>query len=62
MPYATDQHGRPVFFISSMAMHTQNLRQDPRTSLLITQPDVSGDPLRAARVTLVVCCVARSFQ
>jgi heme iron utilization protein len=53
MPYATDQHGRPVFFISSMAMHTQNLRQDPRTSLLITQPDVSGDPLRAARVTLV---------
>ena len=53
MPYATDHQGRPVFFISSMAMHTQNLRQDPRASLLITQPDVSGDPLGAARVTLV---------
>lgn len=53
MPYATDERGRPVIFISSMAMHTQNLRDDPRASLLITQPDVSGDPLGAARVTLI---------
>jgi heme iron utilization protein len=53
MPYAADDLGRPVFFISSMAMHTQNLQQDARASLLITQPDVSGDPLGAARVTLV---------
>ena len=53
MPYAADQLGRPIFFISSMAMHTQNLRADPRASLLITQPDVSGDPLGAARLTLV---------
>src|SRR5277367_6145441 len=40
-------------FISSMAIHTHNLRQDPRASLLITQPEVSGDPLGAARLTLV---------
>jgi hypothetical protein len=53
MPYATDNFGRPIFFVSSMAMHTHNLRQDPRASLLITQPDVSGDPLGAARVTLL---------
>jgi len=53
MPYAADDRGRPIFFISSMAMHTQNLRQDPRASLLITQPDVSGDPLGAARLTLL---------
>jgi heme iron utilization protein len=53
MPYATDQLGRPIFFISSMAMHTHNLRQDPRASLLITQPDVSGDPLGSARLTLL---------
>ncbi len=53
MPYAADAQGRPVFFVSSMAMHTQNLRQDRRASLLITQPDVSGDPLGAARLTLV---------
>src|SRR5580700_11202515 len=53
MPYAVDDRGRAVFFISSMAMHTQNLEQDSRASLLITQPDVSGDPLGAGRVTLV---------
>jgi putative heme iron utilization protein len=47
MPFAIDDLGRPVFFISSMAMHTQNLQQDARGSLLITQPDVSGDPLAA---------------
>jgi hypothetical protein len=53
MPYAADELGRPIFFISSMAMHTQNLREDLRASLLITQPDVSGDPLGAARLTLL---------
>jgi heme iron utilization protein len=53
MPYAVDEAGRPVFFISSMAMHTHNLRADPRASLLVMQPDVSGDPLGSARVTLV---------
>ncbi len=34
-------------------MHTQNLLTDGRASLLITQPDVSGDPLGSARLTLV---------
>jgi putative heme iron utilization protein len=53
MPYAVDDLGRPIFFISSMAMHTHNLRQDPRASLLIAQPDVSGDPLGSARLTLL---------
>jgi putative heme iron utilization protein len=53
MPYAADDLGRPVLFISSMAMHTQNLRQDARASLLIAQPDSAGDPLGAARVTLL---------
>lgn len=53
LPYATDQLGRPIFFISSMAMHTQNLRHNPHASLLITQPDVTGDPLGAARLTLL---------
>jgi putative heme iron utilization protein len=53
MPYALDAHGRPIFLISTMAMHTQNLQADPRASLLVTQPDVSGDPLGASRVTLL---------
>jgi len=36
-----------------MAMHTQNLQADSRASLLVTQPDASGDPLGASRVTLI---------
>src|SRR6202020_767481 len=53
MPYALDNQGRPLFLISTMAMHTQNLQQDARGSLLVTQPEAEGDPLGAARVTVV---------
>ena len=53
MPYGLDDHGRPIFLISTMAMHTQNLQGDPRASLLVTQADTAGDPLGASRVTLV---------
>jgi putative heme iron utilization protein len=53
MPYGLDDHGRPIFLISTMAMHTQNLQADPRASLLVTQNDTGGDPLGASRVTLV---------
>jgi heme iron utilization protein len=53
MPYGLDNRGRPIFLISTMAMHTQNLQPDPRASLLVTQPDATGDPLGASRVTLL---------
>ncbi len=53
MPYGLDDHGRPIFLISTMAMHTQNLQADPRASLLVTQNDTDGDPLGASRITLV---------
>ena len=53
MPYGLDEHGRPIFLISTMAMHTQNLQADPRSSLLVTQDDAGSDPLGASRVTLI---------
>ena len=53
MPYALDNDGRPIFLISTMAMHTQNLQVDPRASLFLTEPDAGGNPLGAARVTLI---------
>src|SRR4029077_5008565 len=53
MPYGLDAAGRPIFLISTMAMHTHNLQADSRASLLVTQPDASGDPLGASRVTLM---------
>lgn len=52
MPYASDEQGRPVFLISSMAMHTQNLNADVRASLLVVA-EGAEDPLGAARITLV---------
>ena len=53
MPYGLDDRANPVFLISTMAMHTQNVQADPRSSLLVTQPDTIGDPLGASRVTLI---------
>ncbi len=53
MPYGLDDHGRPIFLISTMAMHTQNLQADPRASLLVTQEGTDGEPLAASRVTLI---------
>lgn len=53
MPYALDADGRPLFLISAMAVHTQNLHGDPRASLLVTRLDAEPDPLAAGRVTLM---------
>jgi heme iron utilization protein len=53
MPYALDAGGRPIFLISTMAMHTQNLKGDSRASLMVMQSDAGGDALGAARITVV---------
>ena len=42
MPYALDGRGRPSLLISKMAMHTQNLDEDPRASLLYDTPCPAG--------------------
>lgn len=52
-PYALDDRGRPLFLISALAMHTRNLRADPRASLLVAEEDTGQDPLVAGRVTLL---------
>jgi putative heme iron utilization protein len=52
MPYAIDDAGRPIFLISNMAMHTQNIQADHRASLFVRQ-QADGDPLGTARATLV---------
>lgn len=53
MPYGLDDAGHPTFLVSAMAMHTQNLSDDSRASLLVTQPAWTEDPLAGARATLV---------
>jgi heme iron utilization protein len=53
MPYGLGRYANPVFLISTMAMHTQNLLADPRSSLLVTQPDTVGNLLGSSRITLM---------
>jgi putative heme iron utilization protein len=53
MPFALDPAGRPLFLISNMAMHTQNLKAEPRCSLFIGQTNADRDPLGSARATLI---------
>jgi putative heme iron utilization protein len=52
--YALDDRGNPLFFVSTMAEHTQNAIRDPRASLLATEPVPEGaDPLASGRATLM---------
>src|SRR5271169_2077759 len=53
MPFALDPAGRPICLISNMAMHTQNLKADPRCSPFIGQSTADGDPLGASRATII---------
>ena len=53
MPYALDALGRPLFLISNMAMHTQNLRADARASLFVGEAASADNLLGSARATLV---------
>lgn len=53
MPYGLDNEGRPIFLISTMAMHTQDLEADPRASLFVTEPDASHAPPGSSRVALI---------
>jgi putative heme iron utilization protein len=53
MPYALRPDGSPILLISGMAIHTQNLLADPRTSLLVMQSGGDSDPLGSPRATLV---------
>lgn len=49
---ATDMTGAPVVLLSDLARHTQNIKKDPRVSLLFDASGEDGDPLEGARVSL----------
>ena len=53
MPYADDEQGCPLFLISSMAVHTRNLKEEPKCSLFITRPTPGASSLGAPRITLI---------
>jgi hypothetical protein len=49
---ASDFDGAPLFLLSTLAQHTQNLALDPRGSLLLTSPPDRGDPLNHPRISV----------
>lgn len=49
---ATDIAGRPLMLISRLALHTQNLLNDARASLLFDATAADADPLAGGRVTV----------
>jgi len=53
--FGLERSGDPVFLVSTLAEHTQNLLADARASLLVAEPG-EGDPLARSRVTLVGRC------
>jgi putative heme iron utilization protein len=53
MPFALVDEASPLFLISGMAIHTQNVLADPHASLLVTQSGGDGDPLGSPRATLL---------
>jgi len=48
-----DQDGSPLFLLSTLATHTQDLLADSRASLLLEAPENSENPLQTERTTLV---------
>ncbi len=51
-PYALDKEGRPVLFLSDLAIHTKNLKKNDKCSMMVLKED-KDDPFNSARVTFV---------
>jgi putative heme iron utilization protein len=49
---ASDQQGAPLIYISDIAEHTRNIRENPTVSLCVENTDGLPDPLSGGRVTL----------
>jgi len=50
---ATTPEGEPILLLSDIAVHTKNLKREPRVSLLLVAPSrETGDPLAGARLSI----------
>ncbi len=50
--FANDSEDRPVFLLSGLAEHTQNLKHDPRASLFV-RDSRAGEPQSVGRLTML---------
>jgi putative heme iron utilization protein len=51
VPFGLDGQDRVVIVVSDLAVHTRNLRRDPRASVAIAEP--GADPQRGWRLSIV---------
>ena len=51
-PFSVDEQGRALFLFSGLALHTKNILEEPKASLLIFAPEVESDPLNSARMNV----------
>ena len=58
--YVLDHRAQPVFLLSDLAQHSRNIKQDPRSSLLVLESGAEEGVLARGRVTLVG--ETRSFE
>jgi len=50
---ATTPEGEPILLLSDLALHTVNIKRDPRASLVLVAPGgEGGDPLAGARLSV----------
>jgi heme iron utilization protein len=51
-PFSVDEQGRALFLFSGLALHTKNLLEEPKASLLVFEPEAESDPLNSARMNV----------
>ena len=51
--FAVDKAGRPLFVLSDLAVHTKNLKQDPKASLVLYGEGAENDVLGTARMNVM---------
>ncbi len=52
IPYSTDQRGRPVVLISTIAEHTKNIKNNPKVALTV-QESPSGNVQAKGRISIL---------
>jgi putative heme iron utilization protein len=51
--FALDEIGRPILVLSGLAVHTKNLKEDPKSSLVVYGEGAETDVLGTARMTVM---------
>jgi heme iron utilization protein len=53
VPFTVDAQGRPIILIAEIAVHTANLRKDPKANLFISDPNNESGPQASWRVGIM---------